>query len=151
MIAVVVIRYSYDYIFGLMSNFKGNDQTQYSYMNTEVNIFRILVAMAPILLYFMTCYKNRLEDNLETKFYSMMLFVNAAFMLATSNSAYLARIGIYTETFTVFAYPKMLEQIKLKMRIQYKIVILVCYFLYFAYQIYASDSLKNFEWIFSHL
>lgn len=150
-IAVIFIRYSYDYIFAVMSSFKGTDQTQYSYMNTNVNIFRVLVAVAPILLYFLTYYRNRQENDRETDFYSMMLFVNATFMLATSNSAYLARTGIYTETFIVFAFPKLLEHMEFRIRRQYKILIFICYFLYFAYQINASDSLNNFQWIFNYL
>lgn len=150
-IAVLVIRYSYDFIFSFMSSFKGTNQTRYDYMNASVNIFRVLVAVVPILLYFMTYYLHKERNDKETEFYSMMLFVNATFMLATSNSAYLARTGIYTETFVVFAFPKLLNYLKFRIRRQYKLVIVSCYFLYFAYQMYASSSLNNFQWIFNHL
>lgn len=149
-IVIVFIRYSYDFIFSVMSDFKGTDQTQFDYMTTSVNVFRVLVAVIPILLYYITYYRNSCNDS-ETEFYSMQLFVNAAFMLATSNSAYLARTGIYTETFTVFAFPELLENLSPRITKQYKTAILICYFVYFSYQIYTSDSLNDFQWIFGNL
>lgn len=146
-ILTLVIRFSYDYIFSLMSGFKGVDQSQYEYMQTTVNSMRILVTIAPIILY-LGCNK-RVKNNKETQFYSMLLFVNAIFMIATSGSAYLARAGIFTETFTVFAFPKLLSGYNKDNRKILIIIIIIFYAIYFFYQIYISNSLNNYQWIFS--
>lgn len=148
-VSVIAIRFSYDYILDTMSFFKGVDQSDYSYMQTKVNIFRILVACAPILFYFIIYRRYHKEDNSETEFYNMMLFVNAALLIGTSNSAYLARVAIFTETYAVFALPRMIARESAKDRKIYKIIILGAYFLYFTYQIYSMSSLNNFQWIFS--
>lgn len=147
--AIIGIKFSYDYIFDTMSFFKGVDQTEYSYMQTEVNIFRILVACAPILLYFITYGRHHKNYNRETEFYSMLLFINAAFLIGTSSSAYLARVGIFTETYAVLALPRMVVQESIFDKTIYKMIILVGYFIYFSYQIYIMSSLNNFQWIFN--
>ncbi len=146
-IAVIAIIYSYDSIFDVMSVFKDEDQSQYEYMQTQINFFRILVAIAPIALYGITSPRRRLHDDKEVNFYSMLLFINAAFLLSTSNSAYLARIAIFTEAFPVFAFPKLLKYEPKVTKNLYITIILVCYLAYFSYQIYCSDSLNNFQWI----
>ena len=92
-IVVLLIRYSYDYLFAIMSFIKENDQTQYAYMQRDVNAIRIIVAFAPLMLALLG--KNTKEmQNSETQFYVMLLVVNAGFMLGTAGSAYLARVGI---------------------------------------------------------
>ncbi len=146
-IAVIAITYSYDSLFSVMSIFKGEDQTQYEYMQTEVNAFRVLVAFAPIALYFITSRRRRGHNDKEVNFYSMLLFVNAAFLLSTSNSAYLARVAIFTEAFPVFAFPKLLKYEPKMTKNLYTWIILICYFAYFSYQIYCADFLNNFQWI----
>lgn len=144
-VATLIFRESYDWFFDLMSSFKETDLTKYTYMNTEVNKFRILVALAPVTLYLLTFKKNK--DDKEYRFYSMLMFVNAAFLLATANSAYLARIGIFTETFTVFAFPVMLKNESSKVQKICSYGILLCYCLYFIYQIRTVGSLSHFDWI----
>ena len=145
--SVVLIMYSYDFVFSIMSSFKLADQSQYEYMLTEVNIFRILVACAPLGLYFLTSKHRQGHHDKEVDFYSMLLFVNAAFLLGTSESAYLARVAIFTEAFPAIAFPKLLKYETKFMRNFYMIIISVCYFAYFSYQIYCSDALNNFQWI----
>ncbi len=145
--ATIAVRYSYDYIFAFMSGYKGTDQSGYAYMQTQVNTLRVLVALAPIVLYIGCSRKVRSEP--ETQFYSMLLFVNAAFMLATSNSSYLARAGIFTEIYPVFAFPKLLAGYEAKTHSLLIALVIVLYFIYFIYQLYSSSSLNMFQWIFS--
>ncbi len=142
----IVLRLSYDYIFSLMSFIKNTELTEYDYMLTEVNIFRILVTLAPITLYFGSVRSVR-EDP-ETQFYSLLMFVNAAFMVATSNSAYLARVGIFTETFLVFAYPRLTKGYAPNIRAFLKATIVILYFFYFLHQLNVSPDLGSFRWIF---
>ena len=42
-VAVIAIRFSYDYLFQIMSFFKGKDTSQFAYMNSAVNPLRIAV------------------------------------------------------------------------------------------------------------
>lgn len=141
-----VIIYSFDFLFTIMSAIKGSDQTVYAYMNTQVNILRVLVTFAPVILYLLT-YKIPLKNDRE-HYYIMMLFVNAALMFSTSNSAYLARIGIYTEAFVVFGYPVILRRFDYQSRVILKIVIYGLFLIYFYNQINISE-LNNYQTIFS--
>ena len=52
-----VLRYSYDFLFNLLGAIKDKEFGEYAYLTTGVNIFRILIAFAPIVLFlFINCY-----------------------------------------------------------------------------------------------
>ncbi len=142
----VVMRYSYDIFFGIMNSVKGRDQTEFEYMQTEVNIFRILVAFAPLVLPLFT-RKGFFEDK-ENRLYFNMLLMNAAFMFATAESAYLARVGIYTEIFATLAFPKILDGMISENKKIWTSIIMVLYFGFWVYELVGRDSLNNYQWIF---
>ena len=147
LLATVVLRFSYDYLFGIMSSLKGSDQTQYTYMNTEVNAFRVLVTIPPLFLYFLIPKERR--TNAEMEFYMSLLVVNAGFMIAMRDSAYLARLGIYTETYTAIAIPLFTHELNARNRKLVTAAVLFLYFIYWVYEIHTRDSLNNFQWIFN--
>lgn len=143
---VLVIRYSYDYFFAIMSFIKESDQTQYAYMLRAVNATRILVAFAPLLVALLA--KNTKEmKNPETQFYIMLLVVNAGFMFGTSGSAYLARIGIYTECFGTLALPRLMNCFKSTSKKLAILIILVLYCVFWFYELNAR-GLFDFQWSF---
>ena len=148
-VSSVVLRYSYDFLFALMSELKGNDQSGYEYMQTDVSFFRILVAFAPVIL-IMLCtkaYRNR-EDNV---FYFRMTILNAAFMFAMSGSAYLARVGIYTDIFATIAMVKCVKGFPQSNRRILKLLILALYFAFWFYEVSTRETLNNFQWIFERI
>ncbi len=143
----VIMRYSYDFFFSIMNTVKGRDQTEFTYMQTEVNIFRILVAFAPLVLPIFA-RKGFLEDR-ENRLYFNMLLMNAAFMFATAESAYLARVGIYTEIFATLAFPKLLDGMSSDNKKFMTTVIMVLYFGFWVYELLGRDALNNYQWIFA--
>lgn len=147
LIAVYAIRVSYDYLFSIMSFLKGSDQTQYNYMLTEVNVYRVLVAFAPLVMAILL-YRSVFFKNEENSFYVMLMVVNAGFMLATSGSAYLARVGIYTEAFATLGLPRIIDGYREDNRKFLTIVIVLLYFAYWIYELYVR-GLINFTWWFS--
>lgn len=148
-ITVLVIRYSYDYLFEVMSFFKGSDQSEYSYMTSDVNAIRILVAFAPLLIAVLARKTAVMRDN-ETQFYVMMLIINAGFMFGTSGSAYLARVGIYTDMYATLAFPKLIGCFKKESRKMALLLILGLYFVFWVYELYARGLLE-FSWSFGRL
>lgn len=147
MISVVAIRFSYDYLFDIMNFLKGHDQSEYEYMKTEVNIMRVLVTVPPLIMAFAT--SKEIKDEPENAFYMSMLAVNAAFMFATANSAYLARVGIYTEVYIALAFPKFLKGYNLQTQKVISLSAIALYIIYWYYEISTRSSLNHFHWIFN--
>lgn len=148
-IVVALIRFSYDSIFATMSYFKGSDVTQYDYMNTDVNLLRICVALAPVLIA-IYMKKRVLSQDPETQMYIMLLTINAGLSLATQGSAYLARGGIYTETYMVFAIPKLLKCFNKGSRQIAILLVCGCYFIYWLYSLRAT-GVMNYNWCFGNM
>lgn len=142
----VVMAMSTGVFFDIMTELKGNDQTLYEYMNTRVNTFRVFFSVLPVLLVFFTSEQFK-SDSLNA-FYINLLMVNAAFMVATSSSANLARVGIYTDIFSTIAFPKLISGFNYKSRNIIRYVLLLLYFIFFIYEISVRETLYNFMWIF---
>lgn len=145
-IGVVIIRFSYDYLFSIMSFLKGTDQSEYAYMQSNVNPLRIAVTFAPIFVALFI--KTRLKMNKEIEFYLNLSLINAILMFATSGSAYLARVGIYTELFLTLLYPRLLKFFNKDSQKIFVILVLLFYFIYWHHEVSVRDSLNNFRWIF---
>ena len=146
-ITIIVIRFSYDNLLSVMTFFKGNDQSQYAYMTSDVNPLRILVAVAPILVVLVSRNKLYRTDK-EFGFYYMSIFINAGLMIATSGSAYLARVGIYTEAFACIFYPKLLKCFTGESRRFAAVFIMVLFLAFWIVELQARE-LTGFKWYFS--
>ncbi len=149
MMLTVAMRYGYDFLFSIMAFLKGSNQSGYAYMQQEVTILRILVAWAPVLIILLTgVLLNAFEnDQGDEQFYFMLVIINAALMTATANSAYLARVGIYTEMYLAMAMPRMLKFFTYHSQRVFILITLALYFIYWFYELYARGIL-NFTWYF---
>lgn len=145
-ISVIVIRFSYDYLFGIMSFLKGTDQSEYAYMQSNVNPLRIAVTFAPIFVALFI--KAKIKMSKEVEFYLNLSLLNAILMFATSGSAYLARVGIYTELFLTLLYPRLLKFFNKDSQKIFTVLVLLFYFIYWHHEVSVRDSLNNFRWIF---
>lgn len=148
-VSVVAIRYSYDNLLSVMSFFKGTDQSQYAYMTSDVNGLRVAVAFAPLLIALLAT-RTGILHNKETQFYVMLLIINAGFMFGTSGSAYLARVGIYTEMYATLAFPRIIQCLDEKSK---KLMVMLIYVLYFVFWFYelSARGLTNFQWCFKYI
>lgn len=148
-VVVGIIRLSYDNIFATMSYFKGSDVTQYSYMSLEVNLLRICVALAPVVIAIYMKNWVLLQDA-ETQMYIMLMTIHAGLSIATQGSAYLARGGIYTETYMVFALPKLLKCFTNNSRKIATLFLGGCYFVYWLYSLKAT-GVVDYNWCFGNI
>jgi len=138
---------SYDIIFNIIANIKETDLVITPYMTQKINIFRIIVTFAPILVYFLFSKKDFLPK--RDYFLINTLFLNAGIMIFTSNSAYLGRLGIYTNIFNTLAFPKILNGKDKYLNYLLIVIIFFLYGFYWYYDVYKDPSLNNFEWIFN--
>ena len=149
-IGAIVIRFSYDFIFSVIGSIK--DKTMdldRVYLSASVNIFRILVAFVPVILYLILCRKDNLGR--ERNFYINVLFFHAFSMLAGMGSAYFGRIGIYTGAAVTVGYVHLFQLIEDERSRNITVyAVLVGLFFYWIYSIYAG-GIGNFQWIFNNL
>lgn len=145
----ILLLLSYDYIFSFIGILKDeviDVENLSAYAARSVNFLRIVVAFAPLLLYFILTKKSKIKK--EEWFYVNMLFVNAALMFAASQSAYLARVGIYTNIFLTLSLPKLLYFKDKKLSLLIKFLITSFYFIYWYIEVSGSENLKSYNWIF---
>ena len=118
------------------------------YSTRSVNILRILVACAPAIMALAVAVKKDLTK--EETFYTNALVIHGAAMIAASNSAYLARIGIYTGAYVIVALPKLLRVDNKYIEMLMRVGVLVLYAIYWYRGIFDSATLTNFRWSFWH-
>ncbi|MBR2883984.1 MAG: EpsG family protein [Clostridia bacterium] len=119
------------------------------YLTNSVNTFRILVAIAPAL-FFLFLYQKRTITK-EQQFWFNMLILNGIVMFATSNSTYLARVGIYTVPFSTIGIPELIKGSNIKQKKAVTIIILVAFAAFWLYELSNSDGLNNFRFIFNNV
>ena len=142
----LIVIYSYGFIFEFIEAYKESSIISTSYAQREVSLLRVLVAFAPLLLYFTLTNKSKLSK--EDSFYINLLFVNAAVMLATSQSAYLARFALYTNVFTIFGIPRLININDKYSRLLLQFIIIVLYAVFWYIEVSKTSNLVNFRWIF---
>lgn len=116
-----------------------------TYLTATVNVFRVLVAIAPAVFFLIVYWKK--EMTAEQRMWLNLLILNGIIMLATSNSTYFARMGIYTDTFTAIAIPELSKKFGFKNRIIIKSMILLLYMVFWFYEISISSALNNFMFV----
>lgn len=145
-IGTYIVSANYDTIFSMIGFLKDSDMTTLdAYATNSVNVLRILVSCSPAIACLVLYYKKELSD--EQTFYMNSLVIHAAAMVAASNSAYLARIGIYTTPFVVVALPKLFRTENKVLERILRIGIVVLYAIFFYVEVSNSNALKNFHWI----
>ena len=140
---------AYRYMGEIVTLFRGDlsvSQQGDSYFTEQVNLLRILAALAPVLFYAFVTSKSTLSK--QDHFYVYMLLLNAAVMVASIGSAYVARLALYTGLFVCIALPRILRP---ESRVVRSLAILIMLPLYFAFWYIDTSqvpNLANFQWIF---
>ena len=146
-VGALIVRFSYEIIVDLVELFKGTiiDWTD-AYMTRAVNPWRIAVSFVPIVLFFSSCDRKRMNKTQEL--YINSLFFNAFAMVASMGSAYLGRVGIHIGAMVCIGYGYMFQLIpKDKHRNAVILVVLLVFLAYWIYSLQSGD-LRNFRWIF---
>ena len=145
-LASLVVLFSFSEVVeltGLLLNEDLSDEG--TYLTNSVNILRVLVALAPAVLFLFIYWKREMTS--EQRVWLNLLILNGIMMVSTSNSTYLARMGIYTTPFTAIGIPELLKEVSPRNRRIIKLVILILYCAFWLYDIYKSPSLRNFRFI----
>lgn len=152
LLILIILGFSlYDPIFEIANNILINNERSAisltnSYLNEQVSILRILVMVAPTILYLIMTPDKKL--NKSDYFYINMLFVNAAIYIMTMNSAYLARFSIYTNIYVALGFPKVFKGVDKKISALIIFIALILYAMFWGYEILNSPTLNNFQWVF---
>lgn len=148
--AVIIVLLSYETLFSITSNILQDDSAlETGYALRSVNVLRIVIAAAPAAFFLILFYKR--EKTVETTFHLNICIIHAAFMIMAANSAYLARVGIYTAPFCAISIPELMKAISSKNRRTVSFFVLILYAVYFFYEIRISSSLNHFQWIFPYI
>lgn len=146
----IVLVFSTDTVFRIIDTMKGKTTIfadEIAYRSNSVSLFRILVGFVPVLIYIFFCRKDRHTEKQD--FFINAAFFNAFALLAGWKSAYLGRIGMYTNGFLVLGYHQILQLIRDdKARIITYYFVVVLYFLFWLYSIQAG-GISAFQWVFS--
>ena len=134
-----------------------------SFSGEGVNIFRLLVTLAPVILSFVAKNELRKSENRIERIMINLTMINAALMVIASfgTAFYLARVANYFAIFPVISIPYLLKYFTKDLQVLLKIIIIVGYFGYFVYAYgvvrggfdfaYDSISLSQFiETLFAH-
>ena len=117
-----------------------------TYIMNSINPLRIAVSWIPVLFFLIFIkYYNINED--KFKFYMNMSILNACFMTAAMNSAYLGRVGGYTNIYNTIIWPLLLKKVEKRSRVILICIMLLCYMLYWLAEM-SKEDLAVFTWIF---
>ncbi len=141
----VILLYSTDTLFditGLVLDKELN--TSVGYIANNVNMLRTLSNVAPAVFFLMVAHGN--EQDEREDFYLNLLIVHALISVATQNSAYLARLSIFSAPFEVIAVCELLKRSSNNRKIL-ECVIVILFFVFQTYQVMHSADLSPFHWI----
>lgn len=142
----VVVLLTYERLFPFVEIIVDTDLSSgRAYLTKGVNAARTLVAVVPAV-FFLFVGRGKF-NNPQVRQYMNLIILHAVVMLMASNSAYLARFGIYTALFLPISISEMLKTIKPSNRKIVTAMLILLYFLYWSYQIAVSSQLRYFHWI----
>ncbi len=116
-----------------------------AYATREVNIMRTAMSCAPAV-FFLAVYAVR-EKTEEVEFYLNCLLFHAYVAVATSNSAYFARMSMYTAPFVCIAIPELFKRSGLRYKRLWLSLVILLYGAAFFYEINVSPDLFNWKWV----
>ena len=148
MVSGIAMIFSYDILFDLLGFMKDSDNVgTENYAQSEVHPLRILIALAPIILYFFLLVQRKGFTGREN-FYMGFVFVRAAVIFGTSNSAYLNRAGIYFAPFIPIALGLLINKFPKNQHFILKAIILI---LYLVVWYYIDVSKIKWYWVFERI
>ena len=146
-ITTIVVLFSYDRVFAVTDIILDKEiNPNAAYNARAVNMLRVAANCAPGIV-FGVIWWNRPRSE-KHDFYLNLLFINAIISLMTSNSAYLARLNMFSKPFQVIAICELLK-VNLSSRRIVKIGIVLLFLLFETYEVYHSADLSPFRWIWS--
>lgn len=145
----ITLVFSYDFLFDLAGILKDSEKTATDsvYAQNQIHPLRIVIALAPIVLYFILLAQKKGFTGAEN-FYMGFIFVRAAFIFATANSAYLNRIDIYFLPFVAIGLSKLILKFPKNQQFILKAIVLILYCIVW---LYIDASTITWTWIFDRV
>lgn len=146
-IGTIIVGANYETIFGFIGMLKDENVTMNAYASNSVNVMRILVNCAPAIMMIVFYIMKKEPFSRMDDFYTNILVMNAAAMVAASNSAYLARIGIYTNILLPVALTRLIRFRSKPIEIMLRLTIIVLYAAFWYIEVSGAPALNNFRWV----
>ena len=145
-IGIFILLQSYSAIFSFATDFFDTRYSaDYGYILNSVNIFRVLVGIAPAV-FFLIVTRNQ-EKTRIIEFHLNIIIVHAALNIVTMNSTYLARFPMYTAPFVVISILELSKLIEYKYKKLVMGLIIILYFAFWIYGISISSAENNYMFI----
>lgn len=147
LVSGVAIIYSYDFFFDIVGILKDSETggADTNYAQTEIHPLRVLIAFAPIILYFFLLFQKKGFTGTEN-FYMGFIFVRAALVFGTANSAYLNRASIYFAPYICLGLSLLVQKFPKSQQFILKGIILI---LYITVWLYIDISRVEWHWVFN--
>lgn len=149
MVITIIISRSYEIMFDLIGWINDEEYIVNEYSLKRVSTLRVLAGCAPAILSVYYAFTRKLDK--EQIFYAYILTANACVWLVTADSAYLARLALYTGAFVPLGLSSLLKATDKKYKNAFKIGVVILYMMFWLYEVTKSSTLREFEWIFSYL
>ena len=144
-LGTLIVSANYETIFSIIGDAKGHDISISIYSNTAVNVLRVLANCAPAILAVIMYIKKK--PNPEQTFYINGLIMNAAAMIAASNSTYLARVSVYTGLFIPIGLSKLIHFDNKRIERMAWFAIIVLFAIFWYYEVSTHPALNDFRWV----
>jgi len=148
-VLMIVLYFITPYAIYILNYFKFNEFrfVNNDYFDRNVNLLRVIIRIIPIFIFVLFTDKTKLSSNDEL--YVKILIFNAFLSVITMGSALLFRITIYSNAFSILAYPSILNNRDKKLNLMLKYFTLIFFFLYWYIEVYNSPDLNPFKWVFN--
>lgn len=148
LVSGVAIIYSYDIFFDIIGIIKESETggADTNYAQTEIHPLRIAIAFAPIVLYFFLLFQKKSFTGTEN-FYMGFIFVRAAVIFGTSNSAYLNRISIYFAPFICIGLSLLVQKFPKNQQFMLKAIVLILYLI--VWISIDARAIEEWRWVFN--
>lgn len=146
-VGTMLVALNYETVFRFVGFLKEKDVVMNEYATNSVNILRVLANVAPAAFAIIMFWKK--EPTTEEMFYINGLIINAAAMIAASNSAYLARVCIHTSVFLPIALPKLVHMENPRLESLFRAGTIMLFGIFWYFEVSSYSSLNNFQWIWS--
>ena len=93
-----------------------------------VNIFRVLVAIVPVIISFI--FYKKLKDDKENRFLINFATLNFLVLFLAMQSTIIARLTIYFELYNLLLYPKIVKVFKKEEAYVFIFILCLCFFIY---------------------
>ncbi len=142
----IALVFSYDLLFEMAGVLKDSETTSANttYAQNEIHPLRVVIAFAPLILYFFFSLQKKTFTE-EENFYASILFINFALIFATANSAYLNRVTIYFKPFIALGLCQLCNKFEGRQKNFMKSVVAILYLIVW---IYVDCMGVRWHWIF---